>query len=340
MKVKYLPFQPHCFAFGGFDMQMLNTLEAVRKSGVDAEKLDIWSRDTDFDVLHVWGVGPSNFEVIQWAKKAGKRVVSTVLLPYQDTLRSNLGYWYRRFSSGRQLMHHLKLIDRIVVLNELQLRVLKRYYGVCEDRIAVVPNIIEENYFKVPEFDFKSHYNLSGYVLCVGNISHRKNQVNLARACIEMHQDLALIGNVLDGEDSYGQQLEALISGKDHIVWIKELPKASGSLVAAYYQCAAYALVSRKETQPISALEAAALNKPLVLMDRAYARQEYYMGAVLCQSDSPKDIRKALQIALAKKGEAAPNPSLNNCRQERVGALYRECYQQLMTGPPSGGTRP
>lgn len=330
MQIRYLPFQPHCFAFGGFDLQMLNTLDAVRAAGVEAEKLDIWSRDSDFDILHVWGMGPANFEVIEWAKKAGKKVVATVLLPYHDTLRSFLGFGYRwTLGQGRNLIRHLKMSDRVVVLNELQASVLHRFYGVEKKRISIIANIIESAYFGKAEFDFKSSYHIRDYVLCTGNISHRKNQLNLARACLELKQDLVLIGNVLDGAEAYGHELEQLISGNPHVLWIKELPKASGVLVGAYQDCKVFALPSRNETQPISALEAAAMNKPLLLMDRAYARQQYYRGAVLCRSGSPRDIGHGLESAMKKKENGAQGPDLSSCTAAVVGARYRECYQQL-----------
>ncbi len=330
MEVKYFPFQPHCFAFGGFDLQMLNTLEAVRNAGVNAEKLDVWSRDADFEILHIWGMGPSNFDVIDWARKAGKKVVATVLLPYHDTLRSLLGYFYRwTLGEGRHLISHLKAADRVVVLNEGQSRVLQRFYGVAKERICIIPNIIESAYFEPPEFDFKAHYSIEDFVLCTGNISYRKNQLNLARACVDMNQNLVLIGNVLDGAESYGQELEKLIRDNPRILWIRELPKASGALIGAYHECRVFALPSRNETQPISALEAAAMKKPLVLMDRAYARQQFYKGAFLCHSSSPADIRRALEKALGKKEEGETGPDLTACTAAEVGARYKECYHQI-----------
>ena len=53
MKVRVLPLQPHCFAFGGFEIQMLSALEAVRACGVDAQPMDIWSRNADFDIFQL-----------------------------------------------------------------------------------------------------------------------------------------------------------------------------------------------------------------------------------------------------------------------------------------------
>ena len=330
MKVKYYPWQPHCFAFGGFDMQMINTLEAVKKAGVDADKLDIWSRHNDFEIIHLWGVGPNNYEIIDWAKKAGKKIVATVLSPYYDTTKSRLGYYYRKFFRVRQLTRYYALIDKIVVLNELQLKVLRNYYGVSPSKMEIIPNIVEEKYFEIPSFEFPQKYKIEKYVLCTGNISPRKNQHNLAAACIHLNLTLVLIGNVLDGEERYGKKLEQLISGHKNILWLSELPKASDELTAAYYYCSLFALPSYEETQPISALEAVAMRKPLLLMNRQYAKQEFYKGAILCKSGSIKDIEASLKKSFGVKGNSLENIAILECKENNVGKKYKDCYLNLM----------
>lgn len=38
--VRVVPFQPHCFAFGGFEVQMLAAMESARTVGVNIAPLD------------------------------------------------------------------------------------------------------------------------------------------------------------------------------------------------------------------------------------------------------------------------------------------------------------
>jgi len=331
MKVKYFPYQPHCFAFGGFDMQMINTLNVVNKAGIDASRLDIWSRDNDFEVIHLWGVGPHNYHVIDWAKKSGKKIVATVLLPYYDTIRLKLSYYKHLFSvANKQQLHYYSLIDKVVVVNNPQSDVLCKYYKVPTSKIDVIPNIVEAKYFEISSFNFSEKHDINNYVLCTGNISSRKNQLNLAHACINLNLKLVLIGNVLDGELTYGKALESFVKNNNNIRWIKELPKASDELAAAYFQCALFALPSKDETQPISALEAAAMGKPLVLMNKKYAHQIYYKGAVLCKSPSVKDIEIALIKSIESKKNQMINSEISNCLEKNVGELYKLCYSKLV----------
>jgi glycosyltransferase involved in cell wall biosynthesis len=332
MKIKYYPCQPHCFAFGGFDMQMLNALDAVNKTGLEASKIDIWSRDKCFEIIHIWGVGPHNYHIIDWAIKSEKIIIATVLIPYYDTLRLKLSYLkHYNATWQKQLLSYYGKIHKIVVVNDLQSNALNKYFKVPTSKIEIIPNIIEDNYFVKPSFNFPETHQIKDYILCTGNISSRKNQLNLAYACANLKLNLVLIGNILDGEKAYAQELEELIQKNTGIKWIKELPKGSEELASAYYHCRIFALPSDNETQPISALEAAAMGKQLILNDRAYARQEYYQGAVLTRTTSVRDIETVLKIALKRKSAAHKNQKLFECKKEAVGEAYKKVYQKLVS---------
>lgn len=330
MKIKFYPYQPHCFAFGGFDLQMINAMRSMQNLGCDVSQLDIWSRDSDFDVLHLWGIGPHNYHVIDWAKKSEKCLVATVLLPYFDTFRSKIGNLYREIFSPSfmQLVRYFALIDRIVVVNDLQADVLLRYFKVHENKIDVIPNIVDDNFFNNSINSFEDKYQIRDFVLCTGNISSRKNQLNLALACISRGFPLVLIGNELTGESDYASKLSEIVSRHSNILWLDEMQSASNELVAAYNACSFFALPSLDETQPISALEAVAVKKPIMLLDRQYAKQEYYKGAVLCKSTSVSDISTALDV-LVSSNLVFDSQYIVACRAINVGKAYKDVYLKL-----------
>jgi glycosyltransferase involved in cell wall biosynthesis len=175
----------------------------------------------------------------------------------------------------------------------------------------------------------KKKYEIENYVLCTGNICARKNQYNLALACINLNLNLVLVGNVLDGETLYGEKLAAFAKQHSNIRWIKELAHGSDELIAAYFNCMIYALPSKSETQPISALEAVAVNKPLVLLDRMYAHQSFYKGATLSKFPSVKSVEKALSTAMGNSISSKQNIEILNCSKEKVGSLYKNLYENL-----------
>jgi glycosyltransferase involved in cell wall biosynthesis len=328
MIIKYVPYQPHCFAFGGFDMQMLNTLKSAVNNGAQASKLDFWSRDNNFDILHLWGVSHQNFHLIDWGKKSNKLIVATVLLPYFDSVKSNLSYYKDFFSSWhRQLIQYYNLVDSFVVLNELQSDVLREYYKVPNHKINIIPNIVDDNFFNKPTINFAKKHNIDGYILCVGNVSRRKNQYNLAKACVSKGLKLVIIGSVLDGEDDYGILLKQVTENNGNILWINELETGSDELVSAFYYCNLFALPSNEETQPISLLEATAMNKPILTLDKAYSNQKYYKYAIKAKSGSVQDIIKAINSVNITN---IHNEFIDECRSEIVGEKYHKLYKNLI----------
>jgi len=331
VKVRVLPAQPHCFAFGGFDIQMLAALEAARGAGVDARALDAWSRDADFDVLHVWGLEAAHTLAVTWARRAGKRIVMTALLPYL-TLARRLRQWGSYvIGPARWRRQLLACVDVLVVVNDLQREAAAQLYGLPMEQIAVVPNIVGEPFFQPASAPLREDSS-PPYVLCTGNICERKNQLRLAQAAVAAGCSLRLIGNALTGEEVYAAALSEYVARHATIRWIKGLQAGSPELVRVYRAAAAFALPSIDETQPISLLEAAAAGIPLLTSERPFARQKYYRNARLVDPLSVDSIRDGLQQVIAQpRDHVAPAGLLGECRQEVVGRAYRAAYQLAMS---------
>ena len=328
MKVRVVPLQPHCFAFGGFEIQMISALEAARDAGIDARYLDPWSRDADFDILHVWGLDLAQTQAIAWARKSYKRIVMTALLPYITT-QHRIYYAASSLCGVVKLKRKLlDLVDILVVVNEMQARAAKILLGFDESKIRVIPNIVESQFFSGNFIGDQSYIGLRNYVLCTGNVCKRKNQLKLAKAAINGGYPLIIIGDVLQGEERYGEELGSVIKNHENIRWIRGVAPGSSILVAAYSNCIAFALPSLMEQQPISVLEAAAAGKPLLLGDKAYARQKYFHNACLVDPMSEASIQDGLDRIMQNIAGYSPEKDLlSECTRERVGLAYRNVYE-------------
>ncbi len=334
MTVKYLPFQPHCFSFGGFDLQMINTLDAVNLVGdVKAEKMDVWSKDGNFDVLHLWGLDIDHFTTIQLAKMAKKKVVVTALLPYfDDVLRTAWFHVSSIIDRAKFWKKMINNIDVLVVLSASQADIAVKYFNIARNKVWVIPAIIADEYFdKQADNSFTEFYNIPmGYSLITGNICQRKNQLNVIKACIELQKPLVLIGNVLDGNENYGLHIDNLISKHNYIHRIAEIEANSILLRSAYKNCSLFILPSLKENQPASALEAAISGKPLVLANLKYAHEPYFKLAHLCNPHSVISIQNAILEALKYSGSIIHDEAiLNSFHSTIVARKYTEMYKTL-----------
>ena len=329
--VRVVPFQPHCFAFGGFEVQMIAAMETARDAGANIAPLDFWSREADFDVLHFWGLELQHSDAVKWAHAANKKIVLSALTNYpgwNSRLRHLLSY---AVGPARLRKPMLAQIDCITVVNGEQKAYLVNTIGFPKEKVFIVPNVIADIYFTVQERTDDTDLGIENYVICTGNICRRKNQLALARACGKMGVPLLLAGNVLTGEEDYGRAVAEAVASYSGLRWVKGLPPGSVQLAAAYRRSAVFALPSYFEQQPISALEAAACRKPLVLGSRPYAKQEFYEHAILADPHSVEAIAKALRKALDRpEAYCPPAATLELCRRDKVGAAYFEIYQRLI----------
>jgi glycosyltransferase involved in cell wall biosynthesis len=334
VKVRVLPCQPHSLVFGGFEIQMLSAIDAVREAGVDAAPLDVWSRDGAFDILQLWGLEDAHLPAVTWGRQAGKRIVMSVLLPYLTprTFARNLAGRMLGFKRIQRKM--LPLVDRLVVVNREQAKTAEKLLGFPGDRISVIPNIVEEIYFDGGEpAGGSGDFGIENYLVCTGNICRRKNQLVLAQAAIEEGIPLLIVGRPLTGEEDYADALGKLIGRSANVRWVLGLPAHSPELRAAYRKSAGFVLVSADETQPISALEAAAMGKPLLLSDNMWARQSFYQGACLVNPFSLESVRDGMQRVMDQPDRFKVGPEeLEQCRRRSVGEAYAKAYAQAMAG--------
>lgn len=334
MKVKFLPYQPHCFAFGGFEIQTLSTLMAIQEAGVDASPLNVWEKDNDFDILHCWGLEVGNYANLFWAKKSGKKVVVTALFPYYESFKEKFKFALSAVFYKAKLMREMAaMADHVIVVNDIQASICHRYFGVSKEKITVIPNVVKKAFYDIEDKDesFSRKYGITDFILSTGNICRRKNQLNLAKACINSKIKLVLIGKVLDGEADYGHQLESIVRAHDGIMWLPGLEPGSEDLVGAYSACTAFALPSYEEQQPISLLEAAAQRKPLLIADKAYAFQKYYKNAVIVKPGSISSIERGIkEINTHPELYIPPATIVRECTGEQVGKAYANLYHSLL----------
>ena len=158
------------------------------------------------------------------------------------------------------------------------------------------------------------------FVLCVGRVEVRKNQDALISALKPLWEEDPDLQLVLMGERSapYMKFIQEEIKGKNILLCP---PGPPGAVMKIMRRCTTHALVSFIETPGLVNLEAAALNKPIVVADRGSVRE--YLGeregVFYCEPTDVYSITKALRGALAC-GEV-----------ESLGKFVREtyCYERI-----------
>jgi glycosyltransferase involved in cell wall biosynthesis len=311
---------------------MIAAMESARAAGSNIEPLNFWSREADFDLIHLWGLDLQHNQTVRWARCGGKKTVMSVLVEYSGWKSRLRNLASSAVGPARLRRAMLAAVDCLTAVNEAQARCVVATFGVPAKKVKVVPNLVEDVFFEARGGQKAGPFGIENYALCTGNVCRRKNQLSLVAACRKLGVPVLLVGSILTGEEDYGRAVAEAMSVDDGSRWIKELSPGSVELVEAYRGAAVFALPSFGEQQPISALEAAACGKPIVLADRPYAKQEFYESAVLADPCSVDSIAGALREAFNQpEAHCPPLFVIEQCRREKVGAAYMAIYQCLVS---------
>ena len=165
--------------------------------------------------------------------------------------------------------------DTVITITHADARVARVVFGVPANRIIVVENGVNECFRTASPALWREQYGSNPFLLCVGHIQRRKNQLFLLQAANRLRIPVVLIGAVLPGEKDYSQLVaqEVRSNARHGGRWLCELSADDPLLVSAFAACRAHVLLSHNETQPLSVLEAMAVHKPVLLGEAGYAKE-------------------------------------------------------------------
>ncbi|MEO1554816.1 MAG: glycosyltransferase [Pseudomonadota bacterium] len=337
---------------GGPSVRIPRTAATLRDIGIRAQSGTASAiKAIPEDVVHLFNVWDplSALSTMRALKMAGKTVVfSPIFLDFSarafwqhelpklplddlDALAEQRGKM-RAHMQGRGRLHEplpgfhaivralLELADHVIFLSVTERAALEAIGArVDDDRASVIANPVDAALWSDNNPDlFRAKY-LShlapgqDYVVCVGRIEERKNQLLLAHALRDAAMPLVLIGHV--GSADYARRVRQ--EGGAGLLILDRLPPGGEMLRSAVAGARLFALPSWAEGTSLAALEAAAAGTDLVLSDFAAARDCFGALAHYCDPGDPVSIRTAVEAACAL------DPETLNERQAALHDLVR-----------------
>lgn len=183
---------------------------------------------------------------------------------------------------------------------------------------------------------FERTYGLRDYVLCVGRIEYRKNQLMLLKALEDSPVTVVFVGGAGVAEPTYESACR-VFRRSGQTVFLNRL--SDELLASAYSGARVHALPSWYELPGLVSIEAAHYGCNVVASDYGTIRD--YLGELpfYCEPDSPQSIREAVEAAY----ESGPRPSLaDHVRQftwRRAAERHLEVYEIALRSIASGAER-
>ncbi len=185
------------------------------------------------------------------------------------------------------------LADHIICLSEDERQKLAAI-GADVSRSTIVANPVEPGLYgsATPEL-FEQTYGVRDYVLCVGRLEARKNQITLLHALRETGLPIVLVGHATNPD--YDKLLRAVAG--PNASFVGRIPANSQMLASAYAGARVFCLPSWSEGAPLVGLEAAAAGCNMVLSDRSSEREYFGERARYCDPCNPEQMLQTITEA-------------------------------------------
>ena len=351
--------RPDSFTFpGGDTVQMLRTKEALERLGVT---VGVGTSETPelsgFDVVHVFNTlaMPAAYYQVLAAKSAGKPVVYSTIYWNTESLppetRDPLEGVTRPLNAalarltGRELVsrsgHAAKVTvdiqreaallaaDLLLPNAKTELDQIREAFPRVHTPAHIVPNGVSERINAGVADRFRARTGVArDFVLCLANVSPRKNQLRLSAACRSLGLPLVMAGGCSDRNRAYLEK--CLRVGQGSVTYVGVLEEAE-DVADALAACRVHALPSSVETPGLASLEAAACGKNIVVCDRGSVREYFGNDAYYCDYYSMASIAEALQRAWnAGPPDALASRIMSEYTWTRAAEVTVTAYKQVL----------
>jgi Glycosyltransferase len=302
---------------GGGETQLLKTKESLERLGVSVKLFDQWNdRLSDYDILHIFGSVKDSLGLIDVAKKSGLKVcVSSIFwtdirrfmgeLGVKNQILSLAHHVAKKtlpyFPSGRRSVFNMA--DLILPNSESEAAQIKKYFAIRRDKFCIVPNGVEERFKNAIPEEFVQKYCIKDFILYVGRIEPRKNQLNFIRAMKGFKEyPIVFIGDqTLEHKEYYDACLR---EKSDNMSFLGHIEHESSLFTSMYSASKVFCLTSWFETPGLAALEAGLAGKNIVITPYGSTKDYFDSFASYALPGDLKDIRKKVELALNKSFDA------------------------------------
>ncbi|KVD39639.1 glycosyltransferase family 4 protein [Burkholderia ubonensis] len=293
MRVLFATYPMAFHTPGGGEIQLLAYRDHLAQHDVEVSLFDPWKpRFLEHDLVHFFSCVGGSVHFCHFVKQLGlPLVISSSLWVTEDT---------RHLYPCDEIRHQLGLADRVVANSGIECDTLARVLNLPRNKFSSVLNGVDDVFFEpVPAEQFRDAFGLHvPFVLNVGNIEPRKNQLALIRAMKQMPElKIVFIGHERD--PAYAQACRD--ASGDQALYLGPLEHHSPMLRSAYAACDVFCLPSTLETPGLAALEAYALGTRIAITEVGSTRE--YFGDTpnvhFLRPDNVESIAAAVRAARA-----------------------------------------
>lgn len=319
MKELTILFNTYPIAFdcpGGGEVQLLQYEKNLNDIGVRVLRYDPWDPQPQFDeadIVHYFSVMGSSWLFCRHASEVRKKpLVISPIVWIDKPEKYNL----------EEIGWLLGMATHILPNSKIECQQLSALFNIDISRFSPIVNGVSDIFFSLADPQvFRQKFNIyEPFVLCMGNIEERKNQLSLIKALRGSGIHLVLSGQ--EREPEYAAACRKVSDNTVHFVG--KLKHGSAEHLSAYAAAEALVLPSTLETPGLAALEAGAIGCKLVLTKEGCTKEYFGNYARYLNPYDLSSIRASISASLA-----APSPTgLSQYIEKKF--TWRKAAQQLV----------
>ena len=276
---------------GGVQMRIKKMVEHNHSSDPFEIKLfNQWNdKLSNCDVLHIFKVNIDSYNLALMAKKLGKRVVVSSVVPIDNGFKIRaalmLNKCFKVLNTYAIYRNILNLSDAIVAQTSLEKAFIVKNYRIAKKKVHVIPNGVDERLINHNGFRSENR----DLVLCVGRFDSNKNQLSLIKALKDTNIPLCFVGGPDNNEKEYYEKCLEESKGAENIKFLGWISHDDDRLIELYKQTKVAVLLSKKEIFGNSIIEGAASGAN-ILYTNSLSMDEWGFDNIHAVSVDPKDI--------------------------------------------------
>lgn len=290
MRLLYATYPWAFETVGGGEIQLLNYERYLNGSSFQIVRHNPWDAQLkDIDAVHFFSCMGGSGHFCSYVKQRSIPLIVTSSLWLTEENKHEYPLV--------EVSHQLSMADVILVNGDSEKEGLVSIAGVNPEKVQTIRNGFDPLFAEeVSPSAFLQAFNIDyEFILNIGNIEPRKNQLNLIRAARSLGMRIVLIGAIRDHDyarlcmdESFGSIL--------HIDYLKNDDILLRSAIAA---SSVFCLPSKLETPGLAALEAAAAGACLVITKEGSTFEYFDHHAIYVDPLDVRDISEGIKAALA-----------------------------------------
>lgn len=278
MNIAYIMYPGACYmgAGDGSKMQAEIWIKELERKGHHVTRINPWGHYDwkSFDIVHVFGFGLWNYDMIHWGSGLNPNFVFSPIIDtntpmWKYRLATHFGCKRLRLFSQNYALRKLRAdIKLFLARTEYEANYLRDGYGINSDKIVVVP-------LSYRETKYDPNIQKEPFCLFAGTMTQpRKNVPRLIEAAKKYGFQLKLVGNT--GNTKSRDYLLSLIGNATNIEVLGFV--SDDELYSLYNRAKVFALPSINEGVGLVALEAAMHGCNIVITHLGGPKEYYVEG--------------------------------------------------------------